>query len=175
MTSSLQPQKITMVIQVVPSPRLNVVRECREAIHGITEARRSIDDGLANESADDAAVNIKVKGSSLAFDVTPEDLFLLDRESMESLLSDVPKTVTVVFFHPRPDGARNNDYDADQENYTKIKLTFIPVLKQSQSVHNGIGRKKNNRGNDSERNAIPERLLQKFKKWLHDAIKAHGY
>lgn len=169
--AALRAQEITMLIQVVPSPRLNVVRECHKTGHGITEVGSSVDDGLSNEAVNNAAADIEIHASSLAFDVAPEDLFLLDSESMESLLSGAQKTIVVIFPNPNLDAVGDGNCDADQQKQTKIRLTFIPVFKKPQFVNDGVGRKKNNRCNDTEPNDVSERLLKKFKNRFYDGIK----
>lgn len=159
-----------MVVQVGPSPRLDVVRECHKSSIGITEAGSSVDDGLSRETINDAAVDIEIPSSCLAFDVTPEDLFLLNSQSMEALLPGEQETVIVIFPNSNTDAAGDGDRDAQQQSHTKIRLTFIPVFKKSQFVNDGIGREKNNRRNDTEPKAVFERLLKKCKKRSYDTI-----
>ena len=170
---TLRSQKITMLIEVVPGPRLDVVSEGRHAIPGTTEVGSPVDDRLSSEAVNNTTADIEIHASSLAFDVTSEDLFLLDSESMESLLSGVPKTVIVNLLAHSPNATSDSKYDADQQNHTKIRLTFIPVFKKPQLVHDGIGREENSRHDDTDCDTISERLFKKLKKCLHEAIKAH--
>jgi hypothetical protein len=142
-------QKITMLIEVVPSPRLDVVRECEESGHAVAETGRPINDSFMNETVNNAIRDTEVHASCLAFDVAPEDLFLLDSESMESLLSGAQKSVTVVFSNSKSDDVGDNDRDAEQQSPTKVRLTFVPIFQKSKFVNNGIRREKNSRRNNS--------------------------
>lgn len=166
---ALRPQKIMMLIKVIPRPRLDVVRESRKT----AEVGRSVDDGLRNEAAYDSAGDIEVNASSLAFDVSTENLFLLDGESVESLLSGSQKTVTAILRNSPANSVSDGDCDAKQQNHAKIRLTFIPQFEKANLADDGIRREKYNRGNHTQRNAIPQRLLEKFKKWFHEASKGH--
>jgi hypothetical protein len=159
-------QKITMVIQVIPSPRLNVVCKCQESIRGVTYVGRSPDDRLFNEAANNATIETEIETSGLAFDIAPEDLLLLDSESMESLCSGKERTIIVKFLNQNRDAVG----DADKQNYTKVRLTFIPIRKKPHLANDGIGREKGNRRNDTGPNGIFERLLKKCKKCA-DTIK----
>ena len=167
----LRAQKITMLIQVLPSPRLNIVRECREAERGIVDVGRPIDDGLCRKAANGAASDIEILASSLAFDVALEDLFLLRGEAVESLLSGVQKTVTVVFPPSGLDALGDNDRAAEQQTYPKIQLTFIPQVKEPQRAHDGCGQEKCKPGNGAEADGVCKRLLQYLQKQLHDIAK----
>jgi hypothetical protein len=168
-------QKITMLIEVIPSPRLDVVRECEESCHAVAETGRPINDSLMNETVNNAVCDTEVHASCLAFDVAPEDLFLLDSESMESLLSGAQKSMIVVFSNSKSNDTGDNDCDAKQQNSAKIRLTFIPISQKSKFVNEGIGREKNNRRNNSEPNDISYGFLKKRKNlyqiiqsWLRD-------
>lgn len=167
----LRPQKITMLIEVVPGPRLDIVSE---PAHKMPEGRGPVNDGLLLKAVNDATSNVEHQASCLAFNVSPEDLFLLDRESMESLLSGSQKTVVVNLASRRADAASDSKGDAEQQDRTKIRLTFIPVLQHTELVHDGIRREENNRHDDTDCYTISERLFKKLKKWFHKALKAHG-
>lgn len=118
---SIMKQKITMLIEVVPSPRLDVVRECG-------------DSGPVAKTVNNAVYATEVHASCLAFDVTPEDLFLLDSESMEAIRSGAQKSVIVVFSNSKFDDGSDSDCDAEQQNSTKVRLTFIPISQKSKFV-----------------------------------------
>src|SRR5579863_2372397 len=115
----LRPQKITMLIEVLPSPRLDIIREPG---HKMPEVGSPIDDGLLFEAVDDAAGHVEMHASSLAFNVSPEDLFLLDSESMESLLSGLQKSVIVVFPNQKRENTTDDDCEAKQKDHAKIRL-----------------------------------------------------
>ena len=166
----LKTKKITMVIEVVPSPRLDVI--C-EPGNKMPDVRGPVDDGLLFEPLDHSIGNVEVPCSSLAFDVSPEDLFLLDCEAMKSLLSGSPQAVVVDFASQRADAASDRKRDAEQQDHTKVRLTFIPIFQHAEFVHNGIGREENNRHYDSDCDTISERLPKKLKKGFHEAVKAH--
>lgn len=102
-------QKITMLIEVVPSPRLDVVRECEESGRAVAETGRPINDAVMNEPVNNAVNDTEVHTSCLAFDVAAEDLFLLDSKEMEALLSGAQKSVSVVFSNSKSDGVGEND------------------------------------------------------------------
>jgi hypothetical protein len=174
---ALRPQKITVLIEVVPSPRLNVVGKHHHArpITGMTKVRRAIDNALANKSIDDAVVDREVQASALAFNVAPEDLFLFAGESMESLLSGEQKTVVVVFPGSGFNGGSDGNGDTKQQQPTKIRLTFIPIFQKPNSVNDGIGREKRKRRNDTKPNAVFEWLLEEFKKCFHGAFNGHMF
>ena len=167
---ALKPHKITMVIEVVPSPRLDIERE---AGHEMPKVGRAVDDGLLFEAINDAAHYIEIQASSLAFNVSPEDLFLLGGEAMESLLSGAQQTVVVDLFSHSADATSDCERDAQQQDRTKVRLTFIPVLQHAKSIHDGVRREENNRHDDSDCDTISERLLKKLEKWFYKAFKAH--
>src|ERR1700716_1335842 len=94
----------------------------------------TINNAFMNETVNNAVHETEVHTSCLAFDVAPEDLFLLDSESMESLLSGAQKSVIVVFSASKSDDVGDNDCDAEQQNPTKVRLTFIPIFQKSKFV-----------------------------------------
>ena len=166
-------QKITMLIEVVPSPRLNVVSEGKKASIRIAETGGSENDALRNETFNDARIDFEVHASSLAFDIAPENILLFDSETIESLRSGTSKTVIVIFSSPETDNVGDDDCDAKQQKTTKIKLTFISNFQKSHFIDNGIGGKNYNRCNSTERNGVSDWFLKKCKKWLYDAVQ-HG-
>jgi hypothetical protein len=156
-------QKVTMLIEVIPSPRLDIVRECGKSGHAVAETGRPVNDSFMNETVSNTVHNAEVHASCLAFDVAQEDLLLLDSESMKSLLSGAQKSVVVVFSSSKSDDIGDNDCDAEQKNPTKIRLTFLPIFQKSKFVNNGIRREENNRRNNSDPDDVSNRFPKKRK------------
>jgi len=126
--SSITSQKITMLIQVFPRPRLDIVSECREAIHGGIDAGGPVDDFLVDKAVDDTGLNVKIQRRCFAFNIAPEDLFLLTSQEIEALLSGTRGKVTKTYACEYRDDSGNDPdrYGSDQDN--EIQFTFLPVL-----------------------------------------------
>jgi hypothetical protein len=167
-------QKITMLIEVLPGPRLNIVGKSEA---GSADTRSTVNDFFSNQAIDDAGLNAEMHSSCLAFDIAPEDLLLLNSEEVESLLSGTQEKVVVVSLSQEPNAARDGYRDAKQESDAKIKITFLPVFQKSQFINNGIWREKNQRHNDAERDHIPKRGLKKIENFCQNIqmwFRSHG-
>jgi hypothetical protein len=82
-------QKLTMLIEVVPRPRLNIMRKIESPG---ADARGPVNDPIMHQSFDDAALNAEVLRPCFAFDILPEDCNLLNSEQIESLFSGSQET-----------------------------------------------------------------------------------
>lgn len=127
---SIKPQKITMLIEVVPSPRLNVVSEIGEIG---TDAGRSIDDLAVLKALDHSRLDAEISGSCLAFDILPEDIHLLGSEDIQSLLHGTQAKVVFALLSNPPGQPGGNYCPQEEQREAKIKLTFLPVFQKTEA------------------------------------------
>jgi len=164
MNASRSVQKITMLIEVFPRPRLDVVGKDHEPNLGDIDVRGSVDDEVVNETLNNAGSKIKILRPCFAFDIATEDLFLLDSQQSESLLSGALQEISVSFFYGDSDNRRNYHDAQNRKDETEVRLRFFSVLKKAHLVQDGVWNKEGRYINDKERNNILDRYFQKLKK-----------
>nr|WP_299545305.1 hypothetical protein [Phenylobacterium sp.] len=150
---SIKPQKITMLIEVIPGPGLNVVGKVGEKAADICGP---VDDFIMLKSVNYAGLDTEVHGSCLAFNILPEDILLLSGEDIQSLLHGTqPKVVFACLRNP-PNHLRGNDCPQKDQGETKIKLTFLPVFQKTEARNDGGGRQKNKSQRSGQPDEIPK-------------------
>lgn len=158
-------QKITMLIEILPCPRLDIVSERQGAKLGPVNARGHVDDVLVNQSFNDSGLRAEIQGPSFAFNIAPEDLLLLDSEQCEALLSGTQEEIVMSFFYGEAGNRGNDQGEQSQKQQTEVKFTFLSVFQDPKRRQKRIRRENENRAYDKGPDNVSNRYLQKFEKF----------
>lgn len=120
-------QKVTMLIQVIPCPRLDGIRERHVDSNFGNPDKNLLSDQRSNYLVSDT----EAYSTCLAFDILPEDFFLGDRQNMETFLSGDKEFVLLVPLRDRSDGPCEKDKDCEDKCCPQIKITLFPIPRKS--------------------------------------------
>ncbi len=164
-------QKVTILIEVIPCPREDVISECKTSMNGRVKLGDSIDNSFIDKAIDNSAIHTEILRFALAFDVATEDLHFFGSEDMKSFLSGTEKRE---IFIPSADSSVHEAYGVRQDySYTnengnaKIKLTLIPPYQKPKLSNDFIRSKKQNRQRYGNTNIGTNLYLQKLKQFLN--------
>lgn len=140
-----EPDKLWMVVQVIPRPLVNVVGKV-DAVPCVSG--RLVDDAHLREAGHNAAVNTEEQGLSIAFQVSAEDVLFFGGEMVQARSGELERRVLSILL-PCPcaamnDAPRSEDAGGKDECGTEIRLVLLPKVGKTDVANEDIRGKQEN-------------------------------